>query len=99
MAIEGGAFQCTSSDPKFTTADVEEWNRHCKEHEHTSSGETICRQCGTPMRFKQHPYIPLMKDSGHLKDEVRLRCENCEGENWNPRGVITEIVQGEQSAR
>jgi hypothetical protein len=92
MAIEGGAFTCNSSEPKFTTEDVDEWNKHAKEHGHTMSGNTICRECGAYMRFEGYPYIPLEKDSGHLKDEVRLRCDNCDGKDWNPKGVKIETV-------
>jgi len=99
MSIEGGPFVCSIDGFTADAKDIEAKNEHCKkygkEHRHTMRGTTVCRECGAELRYRGHPYIPLVVETGHLKHETMLYCDKCDGDTLNPRGVQIEVMTGE----
>jgi hypothetical protein len=97
MSIEGGPFQCSITGETIDRKDIAAWNKHCQGHEgyHTMSGTTVCQECKRELRFRKHPYIPLVPETGHLKREVQLYCSEHDGDNMNPKNVEVENIEGE----
>lgn len=74
--VEGAPFQCNMHD--FTTSSLEEWNTHCFGNpEHTETGTTVCRQCGTGIVFENLPFHKIGADGSK---NISLLCETCESQ-------------------
>lgn len=97
MSIEGGPFQCSITGETIERDNIEGWNKHCTEHKgyHTQYGTTVCRECGQELRYRKHPYIPLVPETGHLKREVQLYCDK--HPELNPSGVEIENIEGAET--
>ena len=74
MSIEGGAFECFKHD--FKTNNVQEWDEHCYENEHTLTVK-CCPDCGCT-QDKKISYPKNFVEKSHQGKEVfQLKCEDC----------------------
>jgi hypothetical protein len=73
--VEGsGEFTCRTHD--FKTRDLQKFNEHCNDGNHTDQGNTVCTVCGKRFEFKDLPYKPQDPLTGFKG--IALKCENCE---------------------
>lgn len=71
--LVGGNYKCELHG--FETADVKEWNAHCKKspNVHYEQGTTQCIDCGKGIKFDGVPYHDVTPQGKNMS----LRCKPC----------------------